>query len=62
LVFPYSKKEFHVHVDVSSVALGTVLAQPGEGYLYHPNAFSNKKFSATKHNYITTKYEGLEMV
>ena len=28
LVFPYWKKEFHVDVDVSSVALDVVLAHP----------------------------------
>jgi hypothetical protein len=29
LVFPDWSKEFHVHVDYSSIALGVVLAQPG---------------------------------
>ena len=29
LVFPDWNKEFHVHVDASSVALGVVLEQPG---------------------------------
>ena len=28
LVFPDWNKEFHVHVDASSIALGVVLAQP----------------------------------
>jgi hypothetical protein len=28
LVFPYWSKEFHVHVDVSSISLGAMLAQP----------------------------------
>jgi len=31
LVFPDWKKEFHVHVDVSCIALGVVLTQAGEG-------------------------------
>ena len=30
LVFLDWKKEFHVHVDASSMALGVVLMQPGE--------------------------------
>jgi hypothetical protein len=29
MVFPDWSKEFHVHVDASSIALGVVLAQPG---------------------------------
>ena len=29
VLFPDLKKEFHVHVDASSVALGVVLTQPG---------------------------------
>ena len=33
LVFPDWNKEFHVHVDASSIALGVVLAQLGEGDL-----------------------------
>jgi len=33
LVFPNWSQEFHVHVDASLIALGTVLAQPCEGEL-----------------------------
>ena len=40
LVFPDWNKEFHVDVYASSVVLGVVLVQPGEGYLDHPIAFS----------------------
>ena len=40
LVFLYWNKEFHVHVDASSIALGVVLAQPGEGDLDHMINFS----------------------
>lgn len=31
LIFPYWNQIFHVHVDASSVALGIVLVQLGEG-------------------------------
>jgi hypothetical protein len=62
LVFPDPKKEFHVHVDASSIALGAILAQPGEGELDHPIAFESKKFSTTEQNYTTTKCKGLTMV
>jgi hypothetical protein len=33
LSFPYWTKEFHVHVDALSIALGAVLAQRGEAYV-----------------------------
>jgi hypothetical protein len=31
LVFPDWSKEFDVHVDASTIALGVLLTQPGEG-------------------------------
>jgi hypothetical protein len=40
-----------VHVDASSIALGAVLAQPGEGDIDHPLAFSRRKLSIAKVNY-----------
>ena len=43
LVFPDWKKIFHVHVDASSIALGVILAQLGEGGIDHPIAFARKK-------------------
>jgi hypothetical protein len=62
LVFPDWTKEFHVHVDASSIALGAMLAQPGEGYIDHPLSFDSRKLSTTKNNYTTTEREGLAMV
>jgi hypothetical protein len=62
LVFPDWTKEFHVHVDASSIALGVVLAQPGGGDIDHPLSFVSRKISITKINYITTEREGLAMV
>jgi hypothetical protein len=61
LVFPYWRKEFHVHVDAYSIALGAVLAQPGEGEIDHPLAFSSRKLSTDEINYTTTEREGLAM-
>jgi hypothetical protein len=55
-------KEFHVHVDASSISLGAVLAQPWEGYIEHPLAFNSKKLSTSEINYTTTEREGLAMV
>jgi hypothetical protein len=62
LVFPDWSKEFHVHVDALSIALGVVLAQPGVGYIDHPLSFSSRKLSITEINYTTTEREGLAMV
>ena len=62
LVFPDWKKIFHVHIDASSIALGIILAQPGEGGRDHPIAFSSRKLSSVERNYTTTEREGLAMV
>jgi len=62
LVFPEWKKIFHVHVDASSITLGIILAQPGEGGIDHPIAFARRKLSSAERNYTTTEREGLAMV
>ena len=62
LVFHDWNKEFHVHVDASSIALGVVLAQLGEGDLDHPIAYASRKLSFAEQNYTTTEREGLAMV
>jgi len=43
LVFLDWKKEFHVHVDASCIALGAVLTKVSEGELDHPIIFSSRK-------------------
>jgi hypothetical protein len=43
LVFPDWSKLFHVHVDASSIVLGVILAQPGEGNIDHLVYFSSQK-------------------
>ena len=62
LVFLDWNKPFHVHVDASSIALGIVLTQPGEGGIDHPIVYSSRKLSTTEKNYTTTEREGLAMV
>jgi hypothetical protein len=62
LVFPDWSKEFNVHVDASSIALGAVLAHPGAVYIDHPITFARRKLSTSKMNYTTTEREGLSMV
>ena len=54
LVFPDWRKEFDVHVDASSIALGIVMMQPGEGALDHPIAFTSRKLSTTEYSYTMT--------
>jgi hypothetical protein len=54
LIFPYWNKEFHVHVDVSSIALGVVLSQLGEGYIDHIIVFASRNLSIAYRNYTTT--------
>jgi len=62
LVFPYLKRPFHVHVDATSIALGIILAQLGDGAIDHPIAFASRKLSSEERNYTTTEREGLAMV
>jgi hypothetical protein len=45
LVFTNWKIEFHVHVDISGISLGAILAQLGEGNMDHPIYFSSRKLS-----------------
>jgi hypothetical protein len=58
LVFSYWNKDFNVHVDASSIALGACLSQPGAGYIDHPIASSSRNLSTTERNYTTTEREG----
>jgi len=62
LVFPDWKKEFHVHVDASCIALGVVLTQASEGELDHPIAFARRNLSKVEKNYLTIECRGLAMV
>jgi hypothetical protein len=62
LFFPEWSKEFHVHINASSIELGLILAQPGEGEIDHLLSFASRKLSTTEINYTTTEREGLAMV
>jgi hypothetical protein len=62
LIFPNWEIEFHVHVDASSITVGAILPQPGEGNMDHPIYFSNRKLSQAERNYTTTEREGLAMI
>jgi hypothetical protein len=62
LVFPYWENKFHVHVYPSTITLGSILAHPGVGELYHPIEFERIKLLESEKNYNTTEREGLTMV
>ncbi|KAH9297429.1 hypothetical protein KI387_029111, partial [Taxus chinensis] len=53
---------FHVHVDASGMAIGAVLAQPGEGIVDHPLCFASRKLTPAEQNYTTTEREALSMI
>ena len=48
-------KQFHVNIDASGIALGAVLAQPGETTVDHPVYFASRKLSNAEQNYTTTE-------
>ena len=52
---------FHVHVDASGIALGSILAQP-DGKLDFPVYFASRRFSKAEQGYSTTEREALGMV
>ena len=62
LVHPNWDKQFHVHIDASSIALGAVLAQPGEMTIDHLVYFASRKLSNAEKNYTMTEREALAMV
>jgi hypothetical protein len=62
LIFLDCTKEFHMHVDASSISLGAVLAQTGEGDIDHPIYFASRKLSESEKNYNTTEREGIAML
>ena len=55
-------KEFHVHVDLSSIVLGLVLTHPGEGSSNDHLSFASGKLSTIEKNYTTMEREGIVMV
>ena len=50
LVHPDWDKQFHVHIDASEIALGAVLAQPGDTSVDHTVYFSSRKLSIVEQN------------
>jgi hypothetical protein len=48
LKFPDWSRRFHVHVDASSIVVGSVLAQPYDDTIDHPNAYASQKLNKEK--------------
>jgi len=57
LIFPDWNKEFAVHVDASSIALGTILSQPWEGNIDHLIDLEIRNLFIAEKNYTTTEQE-----
>ena len=55
-------KEFHVFVDASDIAIGSVLMQLTEPKWYRPVYYASWKLSKAERNYSTTEREALGMV
>jgi hypothetical protein len=55
LVFLDWNKVFHVHINASSIALGTMLSQLGEGAIDHLIVFTSRKLSISEKHYTTTE-------
>jgi hypothetical protein len=62
IVFLDWEKIFHVHVDASAIALGSILTHPGARELDHLIAFASRKLSESEKNYNTIEREGLAML
>ena len=56
-----STKPFHVFVDASDIAIGSVLMQITEPNWYRPVYYASRKLSTAERNYSTTEREALVM-
>jgi len=54
--------KFHVHVYVSNVIIGLVLAQPNDDLIKHTNAYGSQKLNKEEINYSTMEREALTMI
>lgn len=55
-------KRFHVHTNASSVALGAVLAQPGDKSVDRPIYYASRLLTGHERNYTTMEREALAMI
>jgi hypothetical protein len=54
--------EFHVLVDASDIAIGSVLMQKYEKNWFRPVYYGNRRLSKAKRNYSITEREALSMI
>jgi hypothetical protein len=62
LVAPNWKKEVQVYVDVSNIAIGSVLSQKDDKSFNHPIYFASKQLIVIEINYTITKIKTLGMI
>jgi len=62
LIFLDWGREFHVHVDASSIDLGAIFSQLGEGDIDQPISFVRQNISTTENNCTVMKCRGFDMV
>ena len=62
LVPPNWDKEFHIFVDASNVAIGSVLSQKDEKGHDHPIYFASRQLVQAERNYTVTEREALGMI
>ena len=55
-------KSFHVFVDASDIAIGSILMQVTEPKWYRPVYYASRKLSKVERNYSRTEREALGMV
>jgi hypothetical protein len=59
---PDWNREFHVFVDVSNIAIGSVLMQIYDKNLFRPIYYASRRLSKAERNYSTTEREALGMI
>jgi len=53
---------FHVHMNASGFATGSIMTQPREHKMDYPIYFSTRQLKKVEQNYTTTEREGLAMI
>ena len=62
LIPPCWTKRFHVYVDASSVAIGSILSQKNDKGYDHPIYYASRQMVSAERNYTVTEREALGMI